>query len=153
MTLQTILKRLTDIDRQIQLMITDVGMDDDYESWDALIPNRADPDEMFLFNELRDLMDPLYRLHQELTYLLAPCSEVHILKQYPDGRYGYDIRPFEDGRTFSCGSPLEALLYDDDGNPRWVSSRIEHDGTDYYLYGYRNIPLNGLSVRERRYTA
>ena len=30
MTLQTILKRLTDIDRQIQLMITDVGMDDDY---------------------------------------------------------------------------------------------------------------------------
>ena len=149
MTLQTIFKQLTDIDRQIQTMIRELGMNDDCELEDAITPNRKDPDEMFLFNELSGLMNPLYNLHRKIMYLLMPCSEIHVLKKYPDGRYGYDIRPFEEGRTFSCGSPLEALIYDGDGNPRWVSSRIEHNGKDYYLYGFSDIPLNGLSIRER----
>lgn len=153
MTLQTIFKRLADIDRQVQTLIREIGMDDDCELGDAITPNKSDPDEMFLFNELSDLLSPLCRLHRELLYLLMPCSDTQLLKRYPDGRYGYDIRPFEEGRTFSCGSPIEALIYDEDGYPRWVSSRIEHDGADYYLYGYSNIPLNGLTIRERRYTA
>ena len=153
MTLQTIFTRLTDIDCQFQTLIREIGMDDDCELWDVITPNRTDPDEMFLFNELRDLMSPLCRLHRELLYLLMPCSDVHVLRRYPNGRYGYDIRPFEDGRTFSCGSPVEALIYDDDGYPVWVSSRIEHNGTDYYLYGYNNISLNGLPIRERRHTS
>ena len=151
MTLKTIFKKLIDIDRQVQTLIMDIGMDDDYELWDAITPNKADPDEMFLFNELRDQMDPLYQVHRELLYLLMPCSETKVLKLYPNGRYGYDIRPFEDERTFSCGSPIEALIYDEDGYPCWVSSRIEHNGTDYYLYGYSDIPLNGLTIRERGY--
>ena len=149
MTLQTIFKRLADIDRQIQTLIREIGMDDDYELGDAIAPNKADPDEMFLFNELQDLMDPLYRLHRELLYLLMPCSDTKVLKRYPNGRYGYDIRPFETERTFSCGSPIEALICDEEGYPYWVSSRIEHDGTDYYLYGYNHISLNGLTIRER----
>ena len=153
MTLQTIFKRLADIDCQFQTLIREIGMDDDYELGDVITPNRADPDERFLFNELSDLMSPLCRLHRELLYLLMPCSDAQVLKKYPNGRYGYDIRPFEEGRTFSCGSPLEALIYDEDGNPRWVSSRIEHNGMDYYLYGYSDVPLNGLTIRERRHLA
>lgn len=150
MTLQTIFNRLTDIDCKIQTLIREIGMDDYCELGDVIAPNRTDPDEMFLFTELNNLLLPLCRLHRELLYLLAPCSDTQVLKRYPNGRYGYDIRPFEEGRTFSCGSPIEALIYDDDGYPRWVSSRIEHNGTDYYLYGYSDIPLNGLTIRERR---
>lgn len=153
MTLQTIFNRLTDIDRQIQALIREIGIDDDCGLGDIITPNRADPDEMFLFNELSDLLTPLCRLHRGLLYLLMPCSEVQVLRKYPTGRYGYDIRPFEEERTFSCGSPVEALIYDKDGHPRWVSSRIEHNGTDYYLYGYSDIPLNGLTIRERRYAS
>lgn len=154
MTLKTIFKRLTDIDRQVQALIRDIGMDDDSGTlWDAITPNKDDPDEMLLFSELRDLMPPLYRMHKELMYLLMPCSDVHVLRLCSNGRYGYDIRPFEEERTFSCGSIIEALIYDGDGNPRWVISRIEHNGTDYYLYGYSDVPLNGLSIRERGYTA
>ena len=153
MTLQTIFKRLADIDRHVQALIREIGMDDDYELGDIITPNRADPDEMFLFNELNDLLSPLCRLHRELLYLLMPCSDAQVLKRYPNGRYGYDICPFEEGRTFSCGSPMEALIYDEDGYPRWVSSRIEHNGTDYYLYGYSDVPLTGLTIRERRHAA
>ena len=153
MTLQTIFKRLTDIDRHVQTLIRDIGMDDDCELWDVITPDRTDPDEMFLAGELSDLISPLCRLHRELLYLLMPCSNTQILKRYPNGRYGYDICPFEEGRTFSCGSPIEALIYDEDGYPRWVSSRIEHNGTDYYLYGYSDVPLTGLTIRERRHAA
>ena len=142
MTLQNIFKRLTDIDRLTQTLIRDIGMDDDCELWSAIAPNRADPDEMFLFNEL-------CRLHQELLYLLMPCGDVHVLRMCTNGRYGYDVRPSGDVRTFTCGSPLEALIHDADGNPYWVSSRIEHNGTGYYLYGYSDIPLDGLTIRER----
>lgn len=149
MTLQTIFKRLADIDRQIQTLIREIGMDNDDELGDVITPNRADPDEMLLFNELSDLMSPLCRLHRELLYLVMPCSDTQVLKRFPNGRYGYDIRPFEEERTFSCGSPIEALIYDEDGYPQWVSSRIEHNGTDYYLYGYSDISLNGLTIRER----
>lgn len=153
MTLQTIFKRLADIDCQIQTLIREIGMDDDHELGDVITPNRADPDERFLFNKLSDLMSPLCRLHKELLYLLMPYSDTQILRKYPNGRYGYDVRPFEEGRTFSCGSLIEALLYDEDGYPYWVSSRIEHNGTDYYLYGYSDIPLSGLIIRERRQAA
>ena len=153
MTLQTIFKQLTDIDRQFQSLIREIGMKDDYELGDIITPNKEDPDEMFLFNELSDLISPLCQLHRKLMYLLMPCSDIQILKRYPNGRYGYDIHPFEDGRTFTCGSPIEALIYDEDGYPCWVSSRIEHNGTDYYLYGHSDIPLTGLTIRERRYTS
>ena len=94
MTLQTVFKRLTDIDSHVQDLIEDTGMKD-----------------------------------------------------------GYDIRPSGDDRTFSCGSRLEALVRDEDGCPCWVISRIGHNGPDYYLYGHRGIPLDGLQVRERRRTA
>lgn len=153
MTLQTIFKRLTDIDCQVQTLIREIGMDDDCELGDAITPNRADPDEMFLFNELTDLLSTLCRLHRELLYLLMPCSDVQVLKRCSNGRYGYEIHPFEDEHTFSCGSPVEALIYDEDGYPCWVSSRIEHNGRDYYLFGYNDVPLNGLTIRERRYPA
>lgn len=151
MTLQSIFTRLTDIDRHVRDLIRDIGMDDNCEFWDVVTPNKTDPDEMFLFDELCDLISPLCRLHRELSYLRIPCSDTQVLKRYPNGRYGYDIRPFKEGRTFTCGSPIEALIYDEAGYPRWVSSRIEHDGSDYYLYGYSDVPLNGLTIRERRY--
>ena len=153
MTLQTVFKRLTDIDSHVQDLIEDIGMKDGYDLSDVIAPNRADPDEMLLFSELSGLTLALCRLHQKLTYLLMPCSDIHVLRKYPNGRYGYDIRPFGDERTFSCGSRLEALIRDEDGCPCWVISRIEHNGSDYYLYGHRGIPLDGLQVRERRRTA
>ena len=150
MTLKTILTRLTDVNHQFQTLLQDIGMDGGCELGDILAPNRADPDEMFLFNELGSLIPTLFRLHQELSRLLMPCSDVHMLRMYPNGRYGYDVLPSGEERTFSCGSHVEALIHDENGNPFWVSTRIEHNGTDYYLYGYRQIPLNGLTIRERR---
>ena len=150
MTLETIFERLTDLDYQAQSLFRDIGLTDDCEFRDVITPNRADPDERFLCGELCDLMILFRRLHQELTYLRLPCSDEHVLRLFSNGRYGYVIQPSSEMRTFSCGSPVEALIYDEEGSPRWVCTRIEHNGEDYYLYGYRSISLNGLIIRERR---
>ena len=56
MTLKNILDRLSTIDGQAQTLIHDIGMEDDYEPWANVIPDSSDPDELFLYNELRDLM-------------------------------------------------------------------------------------------------
>ena len=63
-------------------------------------------------------------------------------------RYGYLD---QNGRIteFSCGHSVDILIRD--GNIlRWMPTRFEHDGNDYYLVGYPGVPLCGLTVRERR---
>ena len=49
-----------------------------------------------------------------------------------------------------CGSPLEALIADECRDvPYWARTRLEHDGTDYYLVGHSKTSLDGLTVRMR----
>lgn len=151
MTLKTIFDRLTAIDHQIQPLARVLDIDRDCEPWDNIALNKSDPEEMFLYNKLHALTTPFFRIHQELTYLHLPCTSPHALRLFPNGRYGYDGQLPAQARTLSCGTTIEALIRTADGHPLWVCSRIEHDGTDYYLYGYRDISLDGLVIRERRY--
>ena len=52
---------------------------------------------------------------------------------------------------YCCGSPIEALVTDDRYDvPYWVRTSVEHDGTDYYLVGHRDVCMEGLTVRIRR---
>lgn len=66
----------------------------------------------------------------------------------PNGRYGCQN---SDGKVleFSCGHSVDVLVRDGD-ILKWLPTRFEHDGRDYYLVGCPKIPLNGLTVRERR---
>lgn len=153
MTLENIFDRLSAIDRQIQPLIRELGMNDDCGPWVNIALNKSDPDEMFLYHELHALTIPFLRLHQKLAYLHLPCTGPHVLRLFPNGRYGYEGQPYAEAHTLSCGTPVEALITDKNGHLRWACSRIEHDDTDYFLYGHRDISLNGLVIRERRHTA
>ena len=51
--------------------------------------------------------------------------------------------------ALSYGKTIEAKLHDRHGRPCWVKSRIEHDGSDYFLWEHPDIPLTSLTVRER----
>jgi len=45
---------------------------------------------------------------------------------------------------------IEALVDDDYHNvPYWTRTVVEHNDEDYYLVGYRDIPMKGLRVRVR----
>lgn len=40
-------------------------------------------------------------------------------------------------------------LHASNETPYWVQTKVEHDGEDYYLMGYEDIPMEGMEVRVR----
>lgn len=52
------------------------------------------------------------------------------------------------GYCYRSGSLIEALLQGDPGEaPCWMQTKAGHDGEDYYLARYKDIPTEGLCVR------
>ncbi len=149
MTLNNIFSRLCGIDHKAQTLITDAGSDCEVKPGCSVCTDSGDPEGRFLKEAPEDLPTSFEDLHEGLDYLKAPSHGQYLLERFPNGRYGY-----VDGRgishTFTCGSPIEAKITDAHGQPRWIHSRIEHDGNDYFLWLHGSVPLAGLTVRERR---
>ncbi len=105
-----------------------------------------DPEQKFLRDEMWSVMRNLTDVLDTIAYLSKPFEEVSTLHMNSRGRY-----ETEDETELTCGFPLEALIYDDFyGSRYWVTTRIEHDGMRYYLYGYEKNSLDGLKVRIRK---
>lgn len=149
MNLNDIFKRLYDIDRAAQALLTETGFACDDGSPAQVCPKPDDPDGLFLWDKAQDLLELFGTLHEELLYLRNPAHGEYTLQLFPNGRYGYCD---EDGREhfFTCGDTLEAKIHDRYGRLHWIRTRIEHDGSDYFLWGHGLIPLSGLTIRERR---
>lgn len=149
MTLKDVFSRLHEIDQAAQALIRDAGFSFDTGSAEN-VPFAPDgPDARFLKESIELLLDPLAEMHSLLSYLEIPASPEHVLEKFSNGRYGYrDINGSR--REFSCGQTLEARITDSSGCLRWIKTRMEHDGDDYFLMGHRSVPLTGLTVRERR---
>lgn len=149
MTLINIFERLCSIDQEGQALLFASGFDRMDGFGPQVASGQNDPDTLFLKDRLYDLLKPFETLHEELQYLKSPCHGEFPLKQLPNGRYGY----FDENgacHVFPCGVSLEAKIPDKYGRQHWVRSRIEHNGSHYFLWGYGSIPLSGLVVRERR---
>lgn len=149
MNLNDIFERLYDIDRAAQALLAETGFACDGCSIAQVCPKPDDPDDLFLWDRVQELLEPFGDLHEKLLYLRTPAHGEYTLQLFPNGRYGYFG---EDGRDhfFTCGDTLEAKIQDSYGRQRWVRTRIEHDGSDYFLWGHSLIPLSGLTIRERR---
>lgn len=115
----------------------------------GLAPIADNPEARFLQVELTNIMDKLDRVRSEVDYLSHPIIEAGILTMNEMGRY-----ELPSGYTFTSGIAIEVLLNDEETNePTWTAGSIEHDGTDYYFTGKRNIPLQGLTARRRGHTS
>lgn len=113
----------------------------EYEtSQDALSPEQR--------LEYEQLLGIGARLEETLTrwkYLQKPVVAEGFLRKNERGRYEIDDR-FE----FTSGQSIEVLISDPDfDETAWVKTRVEHNGQDYYLVGYDEIPMAGLMARER----
>lgn len=148
MTLTTILNQLRTIDREAQTLISETGFSHDDGLGSQVRPKTDDPEELFLRDFLESILDTFAELHDEISYLGKPTHGEFVLIPFPDGRYGY-FDEYGNSNTYHCGKTLEAKVPDFEGNPKWVRTRIEHDGSDFYLVRYRSVPLAGLTVRER----
>ena len=149
MTPHDVFSRLHGIDQAAQALIRDAGFSFDTGLAQNVPFVPEGPDTRFLKESVELLLDLLSEMHSLLSYLETPASPEYVLERFKNGRYGYrDINGSR--REFSCGQTLEARITDSFGCLRWVKTRMEHDGDDYFLMGHRSVPLAGLTVRERR---
>lgn len=104
-----------------------------------------DSEQLFLTEELREIMEKLSDVHFRLKYLSRPVRETGRLHKNRSGRY-----ETASGHYYTSGQGIEALITD--GYPEvayWVWTRVEHNGNDYYLVGHKDVSMDGLTVRVR----
>lgn len=117
----------------------------DYDDMSGLNINYEDAEQLFLLDELRSVMDKLADSQNKISYLSRPIKETSRLHKNESGKY-----ETKSGHYYSCGYGIEALVQDDYHEaPYWTRTRVEHDGTEYYLVGCRGVKLDGLTVRVR----
>lgn len=125
--------------KRVTKMIQEAG-----EDWPAHY-DRTNPEDMYLQDIFYVVGDKLGDVEQLLRVAAAPVAEEGILRKGKSGRYSLN------GSEFTSGQSIEYLDTGSDGDdPRWVYSRIEHDGTDYYIVRNPKLPLKGLRVRVKR---
>ncbi len=148
MTMQNVFERLDSIGRESEKLIEDTGFDLYDGLWENVrhLPDACD--DAFFRHKAEEILGYLSGISRELRYLGKPTHGEHTLEKLPNGRYGYPDAG-NGFRTFTSGSCLEAKVCDVCGDYRWVESSIEHNGEDYYLVGFNDLPLEGLAVRER----
>lgn len=125
--------------------ILDLSAYEEYDDLSGLDINYGDAQQLFLQNELREIMEKLSDVHGRIRYLSRPVRETSRLRRSGSGRYKTAL-----GHTYTSGSGIEALIADGSREvPYWVWTSVEHDGRDYYLAGHKNVNMDGLTVRVR----
>ena len=120
----------------------------DYHRFDDLSGldiNYDDQDERFLQGELRSIFYRLDKVNREIEYLRRPIIGEYTLWKNEADRYECAAKEFYSGSTIEC------YVYDNfDDRQKWVITRVEHNGKDYYLVDFEDTALEGLKVRIRR---
>lgn len=144
---------------ELNLKIKQILHHSDFENYDDLSGldiDRTNAEELFLIDELYGILDRLSDISHTLNYLDRPVKAEGALHKNANGRY--EVKGIE----LSSGCGIEYLATDDrhcrynDNDdyvitPYWCSSRIEHNGTDYYIVGANDLDtLENVRVRIRR---
>ena len=142
-TLEELLSELKRLGRDIRNIQRACGYDDCSDLSCLEIPMR-DAEGLFLWDELRYIMDKLADAQAALAYLNAPVQAEGVLRwDKKTERYCFK------GVELSCGMPVEILVKDDYRDvPYWCAGRIEYDD-GYYFTGARKMRLRGAKARIR----
>ena len=136
-------REVTRISQDIEKLVKETQFEE-YDDLSGREFDLDDPNQIQLWDEMKHIMDRLNGIRHDVEYLNKRVIASGKLYKNSNGRYEAC------GREFSSGSLIEALI--DDGlfdSPRWEVSRIEHNGSDYYLYGHKEVNLSGLEIRIR----
>lgn len=100
-------------------------------------------EELYQFLKLSSISEHLQNALQDLKILNAKVITEGVLLKNPSGRYELN------GRELTAGSLVEICIEDEeykDGG-YYFSTRIEHNGEDYYVVDMHNIKLEGRKAR------
>lgn len=117
----------------------------DYDDLSGLDIDYDNAEELFLLDELKVVMKTLQDVQDKLSYLSRPIKETSCLSRNISDRY-----ETYGGHCYTCGSRIEALVSDSrHDSPYWTRTSVEHDDSDYYLLGHKEVSMDGLTVRVR----
>lgn len=143
--LNTVLSKAIELNWNIRSLLR-LSTYKDYDDLSGLEINYEDSEQLLILDELRTVMDKLADVENIIDRFSRPIEETSRLFKNESGRYETKA-----GHYYTSGSGIEALITDDRYEvPYWVRTRVEHDGTNYYLVGHRGISLDGLTVRVRK---
>lgn len=144
MGLNIALEQVKGLGNQINDVLRDSTFDEHADLRGLHVDGR-DSDQLFLLKELQSILWKLADAASGIEYLSRPVRETSCLHRNADGEYQTG-----QGYQYRSGSLIEFLLQEDSGRvPCWTVAKVEHDGEDYYLMGYEDIPMEGLHVRVR----
>ncbi|WP_052350284.1 DUF5348 domain-containing protein [Paenibacillus gorillae] len=104
--------------------------------------DRNNPDEMFTLNMFIMMGERMSEVVETLRIMNAPVIAEGKLSKNSSGCY--ELK--KQGYVYTSGYGIEFLRVYDDNVSVWVSSRIEHNGNDYYIVSHPDLKLSGLRV-------
>ena len=151
-------KALNEQMKKLKTHIETVLSVSDYRNYDDLSGlddfkkiNTADQRQRM--EEYRNILSKLDDIQRELAYLERPIREVSRIYINESGRYETGK-----GHYYTCGSGIEFLRVEEIYNydtgtwenaEIWTISRVESRDGQYYIVGYPDIKMSGLTVRVR----
>lgn len=149
-TLLEIKEGLDRISGQLTSIIKDSGYED-YGELSGLEYDTEDPESLFLKDELEDALEMLDKVNSGIKALSQPIAVQGQLHKGSNGRYSVEGRELSSGYGLEVLAPTEVTTKSGDWKTgyKWVATRMEHNGEDYYIVGFADLPLEGLTVRIR----
>ena len=151
-TLKELQEEMQKLSSQIATVLS-VSKYRDYDDLSGIEYSTNNPDDLLLIDEYKSILYKLSDVQYDLEYLNKSILFEDTLILRPDGRYGT-----RNNKTYyTSGSGIEFLINEEvlgeDGyftdKPAWRTSTVEHNGTDYFIVGFKDIDMNGLRVRVR----
>lgn len=111
-------------------------------------------DQLQQLEEYRSILFRLEEIKRTLDYYDHSVQETGTLHLNSQGRY-----ETESGYYYTSGSGIEFIRTEEVYNPDsdiwedteiWTTSRVESNNGKYYIVGYPDLDMNGLSVRIRQ---
>ncbi len=144
--INTIYAKAAAISRDIESLVQ-ISKFRESDNLNSVKIDRDDPEQRFLLDEMEKIMFAMLDVQCSIAYLSRPIEEVSVIHENFVGRY-----EMEDGTELGYGTELEALIYDDDRRCYcWKKTRFVKSGDRYCLRDYPKIPVDGLTVRIRKW--
>lgn len=152
--LKALSDEMTKLKRQLETVLYISGYRD-YDDLSGLDDYKQikTADQRQQLEEYRNILYKLDTVQSDLAYLEKPIREVSRIYTNESGRYETDK-----GHYYTSGSGIEFLRTEEVYNydteewenaEVWTCSRVESRNGEYYIVGYSDIDMHGLTVRVR----
>lgn len=152
--LKTLSDEMTKLKKQLETVLYISGFRD-YDDLSGLDDYKQikTADQRQQLEEYRNILYKLDEVQSSLAYFGKPIREMGTLHENSQGRYETDK-----GHYYTSGSGIEFLRTEEVYNydteewenaEVWTCSRVESKDGQYYIVGYPDVEMSGLTVRIR----